>query len=642
MGIFHSEQNQKVQFISKKINIDFIYENINKRNLNSPSDFSIENLKIKAIELYKESLLIKNEKDKYLKLKQAISYDNTNNIILEEYLKIEKVYNNKEYDKNIIYYHYHISPRNYSDITAQKKSRSSVDLILEVFELLKNYKKDNNDFLEDLKEKNKITEYFYKIKNREPAKKANSTYTINSNLELALYEIYLSLFSEINQKIGNLWKIAGDEKLSLKKRYEKISSEDKFDIIIDIIEKQKADTAITLLYSSDFFNIILLYIKDYILELNDVIKKCLEFKDINNDFYIICFIILEIKYMIVNESDAKFTDRIKEYKSENIKDDENPLIKNFSSQIKDFDKYDKNKIIDELKNKKYITRLNELMFNNFIKLEYFNSDNIIKKMMKFINKFNEKISNSATIISALYQFYPELKRYKLFESGFTSNLFKNAIKTSYFFPLNGKRGATTLNDSGTILFFIGNRTIFEEKSLYKKENRILYLMGNLAVFIYTEFHEILGHYLRIILSKIIEYEYISPRLPYNDYDESGECIEALLFEKRILTFNTKQILYLLDINNYNKELEKFKEDFKHVNSKPFSLSGDLKKMLEEIEIIIDEDSLNNDEELAKLVKENNIFKGTTFDVPILHNCVEKFELFSDEDLINCMEKIKKL
>lgn len=241
MGIFHSEQNQKVQFISKKINIDFIYENINKRNLNSPSDFSIENLKIKAIELYKESLLIKNEKDKYLKLKKAISYDNTNNIILEEYLKIEKVFNNKEYDKNIIYYHYHISPRNYRDITAQKKSRSSVDLILEVFELLKNYKKDNNDFLEDLKEKNKITEYFYKIKNREPTKNSNSTYTINSNLELALYEIYLSLFSEINQKIGNLWKIAGDEKLSLKKRYEKISSEDKFDIIIDIIEKQKAD-----------------------------------------------------------------------------------------------------------------------------------------------------------------------------------------------------------------------------------------------------------------------------------------------------------------------------------------------------------------------------------------------------------------
>ena len=241
MGIYHSEKNQKLQFIAQKINIDFIYENINKRNLNNPSDFSIENLKNKAVELYKESLLIKNEKDKYLKLKEAISYDNTNGIILEEYLKIEKVYNSKEYDKNIIYYHHHISPKSYNDITDQKKSCSSVDLFLEVFELLKNYKKDNNDFLEDLKEKNKITQYFYKIKNRKPAKKANSTYTINSNLELALYEIYLSLFSEINQKIGNLWKIAGDEKLSLKKRYEKISSEDKFDIIIDIIEKQKAD-----------------------------------------------------------------------------------------------------------------------------------------------------------------------------------------------------------------------------------------------------------------------------------------------------------------------------------------------------------------------------------------------------------------
>ena len=70
------------------------------------------------------------------------------------------------------------------------------------------------------------------------------------------------------------------------------------------------------------------------------------------------------------------------------------------------------------------------MFNDFIKLEYFNSNNIIKKMMKFINKFNKKISNSTTIISALYQFYPELKRYRLFESEFTHNLFKNAIKNT--------------------------------------------------------------------------------------------------------------------------------------------------------------------------------------------------------------------
>ena len=54
------------------------------------------------------------------------------------------------------------------------------------------------------------------------------------------------------------------------------------------------------------------------------------------------------------------------------------------------------------------------MFTDFIKLEYFNYINIIKKMMKFIDKFNEKVSNSKTIISFLYQLYPELINYKLF------------------------------------------------------------------------------------------------------------------------------------------------------------------------------------------------------------------------------------
>ena len=116
--------------------------------------------------------MIKNDKSKYLKLKEAISIDNTNDIILEEYLKIEKLYNNNEYEKNIIYY-YHISPEIYNTITGVKKVGSSVELFFEIFELLKNYKTVNNDILKDFKEKNKITDYFYNIKNKKQTQKTN-------------------------------------------------------------------------------------------------------------------------------------------------------------------------------------------------------------------------------------------------------------------------------------------------------------------------------------------------------------------------------------------------------------------------------------------------------------------------------------
>ena len=91
MGIYSSKNKDKKseRIILEKINMQIIIENINKRELNSASDFSMEKLKIKAVKLYEEAMTINNEEDKYLKLKDAVSYDNTNNKILKEYLKIE-------------------------------------------------------------------------------------------------------------------------------------------------------------------------------------------------------------------------------------------------------------------------------------------------------------------------------------------------------------------------------------------------------------------------------------------------------------------------------------------------------------------------------------------------------------------------
>ena len=52
-----------------------------------------------------------------------------------------------------------------------------------------------------------------------------------------------------------------------------------------------------------------------------------------------------------------------------------------------------------------------------------------------------------------------------------------------------------------------------------KTEKILYAIGNLSYFIYIEIREILEHHLRIILSKILEYNYISPIDPYSDKKE---------------------------------------------------------------------------------------------------------------------------
>ena len=523
MGINSSKNNEKKpeRIIPEKINMKILTENINKRELNSPSDFSMENLKIKAVKLYEEAIQINNKEDKYLKLKDAISYDNTNNKILKEYLKMEKLRNKSANDDYIDKYYYHISPECYQEITGNKKEKSSVELLNEVFDLFKNYSIDNKNYLEAHNEKQKIMMYFRKKKERERSLflNANSTFTLNSNLELSLQEIYLILFLEINKKIKSLLEIINNNNLNLDQKLIKLVPEYNINKTKEEMKSLNPNIEIFLLHKSNFFSKILLYIRAYVKDLNGVIKKCLEFKNLESDFYILLFIILEIKFMVFNESKAVFTEKIKEYISVDKYSIDDPTIQKYFSQIKDIDKYNKKDIVNFLEYDKYFNGFNELILNKFIKLEYFNSNNIVKSMMKFVEKFNERIANSMTITTILNELYPELKTNKLFESEFTKTLFKNAFDTCYFFPFQGNKGAITLNNSGNIIFFIPNKTKINEDNLYMKTEKILYAIGNLSYFIYIEIREILEHHLRIILSKILEYNYISPIDPYSDKKE---------------------------------------------------------------------------------------------------------------------------
>ena len=88
--------------------------------------------------------------------------------------------------------------------------------------------------------------------------------------------------------------------------------------------------------------------------------------------------------------------------------------------------------------------------------------------------------------------------------------------------------------------------------IQSKLKNIKIIIGNLGVFIYIEFNEILGDYLRTILSKITTINYISQRSPISE-KKSSEYIEFLLFKQRISNFNLIQFIYILDVNNYNED-----------------------------------------------------------------------------------------
>ena len=621
------EKTKSQSFSPNLIDKESFQKAINKRKILNPSDFSIENFKNMANSNYTQAKEYKDLKDKYDKLKMAVSFDNTNEEILKEFLLIEKTLDREEYEKNINKYYYHLSPDTYKTITGKTKDKSSVDKLLEIFNIFKSYNIEQKDINEEIKQKHKITNYFYLIKGKAPYISTNIIFSIVNNLELALYEAYISLFNEINNKISTLYKIATDPISNLKEKLSKICPDDEWDNVKEIIQKKIVTEDIILLYKTKFFDEILFYIKYYVLELEDIINNCLKLKDKEIDFYTLLFIILDIKYMITHESESIFLDKIKKISN---KDDKNVSQNIIFSKIKNIEQYNIDDIMNDMKIKKHSKSLNEIMINKYIKIQYYNKNNIIQRMMKFIQKFNEKISKSITIKTVLYKIYPDLKNYNLFESEFTENVFKNALKNCYFFPFHGIKGSITLRKSGTILFFIPNRTKIKEKDLDLYVNKELYLIGNLGVFLYIEFHEILGYYLRIIISKILDYDIQSPIESDSENFESGECIEYLLFGKRISLFTIKQLLYLLDVNNYNKELEKFKEDFNNKNSKKFIASEEFISMLKEIDITLDINFINNDDEFTKLFKDNYILEDYyLIETPKLYDCTENYEIISD-------------
>ena len=639
-------------------NCQLIYDKIIKRGLKAPSDFSIEKLKMKALIILQDALKENNN----INIQKALSYDNTNEIILKEYLFILKKTNFEQFKKEMEKYYYFISADIYMKITGEKKDFTSIDLLLQQFDKFKNYEisgnidyQNENEIILDNQQKSEITKYFYRIKDNEPFISCNSSFTKESNLELFLYETYYLLFKDMNKKIHEIWEICRDNNLSIRKRLALIGIKGTESKIEQILAKKLMNEEVCLLYYSKFFMETIPNIRNYIIKIYKTIKKCLNLRNINTDLYILLFIILDLKYMILYEkTTSDFIDKIIGYESPNnfnisntefkVEINKNKAIINITANeqitIENYYQYNLDELLNKLKVNKFL-EIDKFVLNKYIKLEYFNSNNYIKLMMNFIEKFNSNISKSETIKTVLYFLYPELKTQKLFESDFIDNLFKSALNTCYYFPFIGKKGAYTLYESNTIFFFIPNRTIYEEDSSSIKD-RTYFLILNLSIFIHNEFQEVLGNYLRLNLSKIIDYDYLSQSSPISNINENGECVEFLLFEKRIVEFNIKQILYILDIKNYEKNYIEFSEGIQDIELEGYIPSKDLENMLKEIDIELDILDINNKENVGSLFKDKYLTGEFINNPSFLHNCCENFEIEVDETLINLLDGEKNI
>ena len=102
--------------------------------------------------------------------------------------------------------------------------------------------------------------------------------------------------------------------------------------------------------------------------------------------------------------------------------------------------------------------------------------------------------------------------------------------------------------------------------IQSKLKNIKIIIGNLGVFIYIEFNEILGNYLTTILSKITTINYISQRSPISSKKWIRWIYWILLFKQRISNFNLIQLIYILDVNNYNVDFRTFRNNFQNISN----------------------------------------------------------------------------
>ena len=119
-------------------------------------------------------------------------------------------------------------------------------------------------------------------------------------------------------------------------------------------------------------------------------------------------------------------------------------------------------------------------------------------------------------------------------------------------------------------------------------------MVNLCFSLLTKEREILIHFNLTIQNYLSEKENIKSHLiKSNILDggirELGDYLENLLYGKSLNKIYYNEILYILDLENYDCSLEKFKNNFKKCISSSYKISNSLKDFLNSIKMDINEE-----------------------------------------------------
>ncbi len=560
---------------------------------------SLKERKTEAKELFE-----KYESNKDIKtLEEAIEYDNTNNEIVYNYLLYLKHENEKinikkdnalkerikkKFNECLNNFKVCLSTNQLKKLGCNEKSQK--DIFYDLIEKIKDAKVDNYD--EIVNKLNKIND---KIE-------FNNNISID-NLNLCYYSILVNLKNiilrnefEENKKEEKL----NEENKNIKIKNEK--DEEKKNINNIIIEKNEIEKKLdeeenitknkkikieekineeitqlkTKLKTTKVYKIIEFYKK----------KNLLKEKEKGN-FNLFFFSLLRAEFEKLIDFSRQFDEDEKEKKlNYNFNEDDNKseIINNFTEET-----FNENK--DKIRGIKDY----DYKVQKYLRLSKFNKTHFNKKYLDIIKNFFKEILKSTTIKSLIeFIYYSEyINCLNLYSERIIDEIFEQIYFLPYeleYISAMSDADSCSIFTSGLILVPKGYTT----KNLFENPEVKILNFGKITIILT---HEIIGHIIKIYLKKLkltnednspsnnnlynklktkygknkklfeIVQEFKKNIDKFDDDEEGGNQIEIFLYGEIKNTVSINECLYLLDLNNYKKHFNDFKNDFVAISKK---------------------------------------------------------------------------
>ena len=540
-----------------------------------------KNLSLNEKKSYAKELLNEYYKNKNINcLKGALNNDNTNNDIVYNYLSfliqnskikekgLKDRYKNK-YKEYIDKFKIVLSKDQLKNLGLNEKSQ--IDVFYDLIKDIKEAKDDDYD----------------KIINK--LRGINNKYYFNNNISIDNLNLYYYM---ILTNIKNI--ILGDEK---EKESKDIKEEDKSKEYIktteskDIKDEDKTEEHNKIMESKDINNNIIKIEKLKVRLNSPRISEILEYykkkNSINekekNNFNLFFFTLLRADPEKLVDFSDRFDDDEKENKNiinYNLseKDNKKKIIENFTKNT-----------FNDNKKKIGIIQDYDYKIQKYLRLSKFNETHFYKKYLDDFKIFFKNILKSKVIQSLIEFIYHS--EYKNILNVYSDKIINEIFDELYFLPYE-LDNISAMSDADSCSIFTSGLILipkdYEQKNLFEFPEVKILNFGKITIILT---HEIIGHIIKIYLKKLnlikednsppnnnlynsLKDRYENNEESFNivkefkknidnfeDDEEGGNQIEIFLYGDIKSTISINESLYLLDLNNYNKYFNDFKNDF---------------------------------------------------------------------------------